>query len=162
MRLEAIESVYRERLPAFVRVATAIVGDRELARDAGHDGFVRAVLYRRRFRGGGSPEAWLWRIVVNEARKRGAREARATPVDPSDLRVEHAVDNGRPSDELSALIAALPERQRLTLFLRHYADLDYAAIAHALSVSQGTVGATLNAAHKALREQLEEVDRCLT
>jgi DNA-directed RNA polymerase specialized sigma24 family protein len=42
------------------------------------------------------------------------------------------------------------------LFLRYYADLDYDAIAEALGISPGTVGATLHAAHKAMRERLKE------
>ena len=53
-------------------------------------------------------------------------------------------------------VAALPERQRLALFLRYYADLDYAAIADALGVRRGTVSATLNHAHAALREALQK------
>ena len=43
------------------------------------------------------------------------------------------------------------------LFLRYYADLDYATIADTLGIAAGTVAATLNAAHQALRRQLEEV-----
>jgi RNA polymerase sigma factor (sigma-70 family) len=61
-----------------------------------------------------------------------------------------------------AAAAALPERQRLVLFLRYYADLDYAAIAAALGITEGTVGATLNAAHAVLRRSLEEANRCKT
>ena len=45
-------------------------------------------------------------------------------------------------------IAALPERQRLAIFLRYFADLDYAAIAAALEIEVGTVSATLNSAHR--------------
>src|SRR5206468_6238374 len=41
------------------------------------------------------------------------------------------------------------ERQRLVLFLRYYADLDYAAIADTLGIGPGTVGASLNHAHAA-------------
>jgi DNA-directed RNA polymerase specialized sigma24 family protein len=48
------------------------------------------------------------------------------------------------------------------LFLRYYADLDYASIAAALDIAEGTVGATLNAAHVALRRSLEEAERCRT
>ena len=58
-----------------------------------------------------------------------------------------------------AWIAALPERQRLAVYLRYYADLDYRAIASALDVEVGTVSATLSAAHRALRRSLEEVER---
>jgi RNA polymerase sigma factor (sigma-70 family) len=53
----------------------------------------------------------------------------------------------------------LPERQRLVLFLRYYADLGYSAIAEALGISPGTVASTLNAAHESLRRNLEEVRR---
>jgi len=37
----ALERVYRDRLEAFVRVAAAIAGDRDVARDAVQDGFAR-------------------------------------------------------------------------------------------------------------------------
>lgn len=43
------------------------------------------------------------------------------------------------------------------LFLRFYADMDYATIAELLDVSEGTVGASLNAARKTLRGLLGEV-----
>jgi RNA polymerase sigma factor (sigma-70 family) len=58
-----------------------------------------------------------------------------------------------------AAVQQLPERQRLVLFLRHYADLDYGSIAVALSISDGTVAATLHAAHARLRQLLAEVKR---
>jgi RNA polymerase sigma-70 factor (ECF subfamily) len=61
--------------------------------------------------------------------------------------------------ELATLIALLPERQRLVLFLRYYADLDYRRIAQILRVEVGTVSATLHAAHTSLRRALKEVQR---
>lgn len=60
---------------------------------------------------------------------------------------------------LAAAIAALPERQRLAVFLRYYADLDYASIADALGVKGGTVAAALSAARENLRKSLEEALR---
>lgn len=60
---------------------------------------------------------------------------------------------------MRAAVAALPERQRLALFLRHYADLDYESIAAALGVRRGTVAASLHAAHETLRETLTGVKR---
>jgi len=50
----------------------------------------------------------------------------------------------------------LTERQREVVFLHYYADLDYTAIAAALAISAGTVGATLTAARRTLRQALEE------
>jgi RNA polymerase sigma factor (sigma-70 family) len=72
--------------------------------------------------------------------------------------VGHEATNGL-GDPIRALVAALPERQRLVLFLRYYADLDYERIALALGISPGTVAATLNQAHSRLRAQLEEVPK---
>ena len=65
----------------------------------------------------------------------------------------HLVDNGR--SEVLEAIRHLPERQRLALFLRYYADMDYATVAEVLGVTSGTVGAALNAAHNTLKVRLE-------
>ncbi len=54
-------------------------------------------------------------------------------------------------------VAALPDRQRVALFLRYYVDMSYAEIGDALEIRTGTVSATLNAAHRALRSSLEDV-----
>jgi RNA polymerase sigma factor (sigma-70 family) len=62
-------------------------------------------------------------------------------------------------EEVRRLVARLPERQRLVLFLRYYADLDYATIAEVLAISGGTVGATLAQARDALRQLMTEVRR---
>jgi RNA polymerase sigma factor (sigma-70 family) len=56
------------------------------------------------------------------------------------------------------LVAKLPERQRLAVFLRYYADLDYAAIGTALGTRTGTVSATLAAGIRSLRRMAEEVE----
>jgi len=72
---------------------------------------------------------------------------------------EPAAANGHPERdaELRVALARLPERQRIAVFLRYYADLDYVAIGEALGISTGTVAATLNSAHTALRSRLEAV-----
>ncbi len=68
----------------------------------------------------------------------------------------HAVDEDA---DLRAAIALLPDRQRAAIFLRYFADLDYAAIAEVLDVRVGTVSATLSAAHTSIRRTLQEVER---
>jgi RNA polymerase sigma-70 factor, ECF subfamily len=148
-----LERVYRVHFLRFVRVATAIAGDEEAGADAVHDAFVQAVRNRRSFRGDGPLEAWLWRMVVNAAKRRVF--GRPTG-ELEELGVEHENGFGEP---VRALIASLPERQRLALFLRYYADLDYESIASTLGVTTGTVGATLNAAHAALRGSFKEAHR---
>ena len=77
--LAAIEAVYRERLRSFVRLATAITGNEQVAADAVHDGFVRAVRYRSGLRDRESAPGWVCRIVLNEAKKRSAARAATSP-----------------------------------------------------------------------------------
>ena len=151
--LDELEALYRTRFETFVRVAASVTGDAERARDAVQDAFATAVSRRRSFRGDGPLEAWVWRIVLN-----GARSDVRRRVPPADSE-EHMTGNGHPEHdaELRIALARLPERQRTAVFLRYYADLDYAAIGEALGIAEGTVAATLNAAHAALRNRLQEV-----
>jgi RNA polymerase sigma-70 factor (ECF subfamily) len=111
--------------------------------------FARSLRASRTYRGEGGLEAWVFATLVNVCRdvvRRG---------DPPS---EPAATNGHPETfpELRAAIALLPERQRLAVFLRYYADLEYDAIAAALDVERGTVAASLHAAHASLRATLKE------
>jgi RNA polymerase sigma factor (sigma-70 family) len=152
-----VEAVYRQRHREFLRVATAITGNQHLGEDAVQEGLVRALSKRSTFRGRGTVEAWLWKVIVNAARNLAARTPRPSSIqneETASLQIEEAANTIRDC------VAALPERQRLVLFLRYYGDLDYAAIARTLGVRVGTVSATLNQAHTTLRPLLtEEVQR---
>jgi RNA polymerase sigma-70 factor, ECF subfamily len=152
-----VEEVYRLRYRQFLRVTTAITGDVDAGHDAVQEGFAAALRHRDAYRGDGPLEAWIWRAVVNAARKTRTRHARSVGVADSAT----GTNGGVSADEtgVRTWIAGLPERQRLTVFLRYYADLDYRSIATALNVEVGTVSATLSSARSALRRQLSEVTR---
>jgi RNA polymerase sigma-70 factor (ECF subfamily) len=144
-----IESIYRSEHVQFARVARALTGDGESALEAVQEGFADALGNAEQWSGRGSLEGWVWRCVINRARK--ARPHRAPVVIPE--------RNGRHIEgdpELRACLAALPERQRLVVFLRYFADLSYREIAETLEIEVGTISATLHAAHDSLRAALEE------
>jgi RNA polymerase sigma factor (sigma-70 family) len=157
--VEALESLYRADLPRFVRAAAAIVGDDAAGRDAVQEAFVQAVRKRASYKFEAPLEAWVWRIVINEAlalRRRRAPELEwesESAITPSTNHVPEQDATVR------AWVASLPERQRLVVFLRYFADLDYQSIATALEVEVGTVSATLATAHAALRRSYEEAVR---
>jgi DNA-directed RNA polymerase specialized sigma24 family protein len=146
-RMDGLEALYRGRLNEFVRVATAIAGDRERGLDAVQDAFTSAVRKRHRFRGEGTLEAWVWRIVVNAARDAARRAKPTAPMD--DVPAVDARSARLP-------LHLLTDRQREVLFLHYYADLDYSTIGAALEISPGTVGATLSAARRTLRGALQK------
>jgi RNA polymerase sigma-70 factor (ECF subfamily) len=154
--LVEFERLYERDFHAFVRVARAIVGDAQLAVDAVHDGFTAAIRARDGYRGDGPFDAWVWRAVVNAARKGRAARANLLPL-PSVDDVGGTEENPHEL-RLRQVLLALPERQRLIVFLRYYADLDYRAIAAALGIEVGTVSAALSAAHRSLRNALQEVE----
>ena len=150
-----LEAIYREQYSRFLRFAVANLGDIEHGRDAVHEAFVRAFRSIGDFRGQARLESWLWRILVNVC----VAEKRRRVVPTEDVLLQASADDFPEWPEIREAIAALPERQRTTLFLRHYADLDYDQIGAVLGVARGTVAATLNAAHTKLRSVLGEVKR---
>jgi RNA polymerase sigma-70 factor (ECF subfamily) len=150
--LADLESLYRERFGAFAAFAAAIVGDANEGFDVVQDSFVTAVRTRRRFRGDGPLEAWVWRIVLNHARDRRRKDRRRERLEPA----TPASSNGHHEDaDVRLMLARLPRRQREAIFLRYYAGLDYARIALVLGISTGSVGATLHSAHASLRRMVE-------
>lgn len=154
--IESIEAAYRDGYDRFLRAAAAILDNHAQAADAVQDAFAQAVRSRHSYRGDAPLEGWLWRIVLNATlaiRRSTPHELpldEAAPIEPGFV----LTDTDR---EIRRWIAALPERQRLAIFLRYFADLDYRSIADALQIEVGTVSATLAAAHTSLRLSMQEV-----
>jgi RNA polymerase sigma-70 factor (ECF subfamily) len=157
--LERIAAAYALRFTQYERVATAIAGDRERGRDAVQEAFARAIAGHLDYRGDGPLEAWLWRAVTNAAHNQRRAAHSLVPLDSLEGEAEHrlATSRGRRADAVREHLAVLPERQRLVLFLRYYADLSYTQIGEVLGLRTGTVSATLAAAHRTLRGRLEPV-----
>jgi RNA polymerase sigma factor (sigma-70 family) len=155
---DQLEQLYRARFETFLRVASAITRDPDAGRDAVQSAFVAAVRNRRSFRGAGGLDAWVWTIVVREARRLGRAEHHLTLDHLSEELSATPASNGHGDVEslgIRRFIASLPERQREAVFLRYFADLDYRTIARVLEIEPGTVSATLSAAHQTLRKRLE-------
>ena len=151
--LDTLERLYIDAYERLLHVAYAIIGDLDAAADAVQDGFAAAVAHQATYRGDGSLEGWVWKIVVNAARSR-ARTDRRLRTRPTS---READDDASDVSALSAVVARLPERQRLAVFLRYFAGFSYAEIADVMEVAPGTVATTLSRAHSALRRSLEEV-----
>jgi RNA polymerase sigma-70 factor (ECF subfamily) len=155
LTVEAVGAMYRWRYTTFLRVAEAVTGDVELARDAVNEGFANALQSRASYRGEGSAEAWVWSCIVNAARRTRRRQGPSVNGSSEDVAIAPP-QTPEADTAIAAALAQLPERQRLVLFLRYYADLDYGSIAAVLTIDVGTVGAHLHKAHRSLRRCLEE------
>jgi RNA polymerase sigma-70 factor (ECF subfamily) len=152
-----LEALYRDKYANFRNVLAAVTGSSDSARDVVQEAFVVAMSKHRDFRGTGSLEGWVWRIAlrlaVHESRRQLTRAAPLADL-PSAVLVERDVD-----PTLAAAVRALPERRRLVVFLRYFGDHSYTEIAEICGISEGTVAATISAAHRELRDLLASEDR---
>jgi RNA polymerase sigma-70 factor (sigma-E family) len=148
----------RARLPALVRFAVALTGDRGLAEDVVQEVLIRAYGRWSRIASLDQPEAYLRRMVTNEYLSWRRRWARITPHADVTAVAEVGGDEDRDHAEahadraaLAAELARLPKRQRAVLVLRYYEHLTDAEIADVLGCPQGTVRSLASRALHALR-----------
>ena len=78
------ESLYRSSFRRFVRVAAAITRDEDAATEAVQEAFARTIRTRSGFRGDGPLDAWLWRAVVDEAKRLSMRPTTLSSDDASE------------------------------------------------------------------------------
>jgi RNA polymerase sigma-70 factor (ECF subfamily) len=146
-----------------LRVAYVVGGGAD-AEDAAQDAFVKAYRALDRFRPGAPFRPWLLRIVANEARNRGRSSRRRSALA---LRVAHpdatavaspedmAVAGDRRRRVLDA-VNALPEKDRMVIGCRYFAELSEAETAAALGWPAGTVKSRTSRALDRLRTLLPE------
>lgn len=149
-----------ERMPALLRYAHLLTGDRDRAEDLVQSAFAAAYRHRRRIDPAGA-EAYLRRAVLNGYLswwRRGRVRERVTdrPPDRPTADVAPTVDD---RDAMWAALATLPPRQRAVLVLRYYEDLSEADIARVLDVSAGTVKSQAAKALATLRRSAALGDR---
>ncbi len=159
----AFERLVAERLPALLRLAVMLTGDRVEAEDLVQTALVKAWRHSGRIVTRAAPAAYLRRIVVHEHAS-GHRRRRHETV-PFDDSLADRVPGGVPadpdateavvdSDALWRALATLPARQRAVLVLRIYEDLDDREIADLLGVGESTVRSNASRALGSLRSQL--------
>ncbi|MDQ3586410.1 MAG: RNA polymerase sigma factor [Acidobacteriota bacterium] len=158
-------------------VATAwrLLGDREDARDAAQEVFLRVYKYLHRYRPGQDFQGWLYRITVNVchdvARKRRAHEGggrqTATTEDEPGLFENIAAPSREGGDaEASALLnqqraflaralALLPEKERAALVLRDLEGLSTEEVASILGSRPVTVRSQISSARQKLKRYCE-------
>lgn len=151
-----IADLYRCDAIGLLRYATALAGNPEMARDAVQEAFFRYFRYRSAGRVIGSPKGWLIRVVRNyvlDQMKAGSR---------MEVGMESLLNLPGPDElpELEAgildVLQSMPEiglspREMECVRLR-MDDLPYEAIAGALGLAVGTVGALLARAHEKIRK----------
>ena len=154
--------LYARHVPAGVRLAYLLTGDRQQAEDLAHEAFVRCVGRFAHLRAREAFDGYLRRSIVNLhasgvrrkyverewLRREGPRVARATSTLP-DVSARQ---------DLWRALGTLPSRQRAALVLRYYEDLSERDTAAVLGCSLAAVKSLVARGSEALRAEIAEGD----
>ncbi len=152
------EEFTAERLPAVLRFAGVLTGDRALAEDVVQEVLIRAHGRWKRISRLDRPELYVRKMVVNQFLSWRRRSWRLVPSGSgSDIDHRRTPDHALHYAERDALLGELgklPGRQRAVLTLRYYEGLSDSEIAQVLGCTPGTVRGYASRALAALRVEL--------
>lgn len=133
------------------RLAYALAGP-DAAQDVAQQAWVQALAAYPGLTRANNLRGWLLTITHHCAMDVHRRRRELVHDDPASLPAAPiAAPPAEPADELWARVGALPERQREVVVLRFVADLDHAAIAAAVGISNAMSRRLLSDALAALR-----------
>ncbi len=156
---EAFESLMSATEARVLSVAWRMLGDRDRARDAAQDVYLRVFRSLRGYRPGGDFRGWIYRITVNVCRDHERRSrlfrwflplSRRDRPGPQEIpvRVEERVEERLLVEHA---LKALPPRERAALVLRDLEGLTAEEAAAVLGSSAGTVRSQVASARQKLR-----------
>jgi RNA polymerase sigma-70 factor, ECF subfamily len=140
-------------------VARLILRDRELARDAVQDAYIRAWRDLPGLRDPHHFDAWLHRLTVNACldvvrrRRRRPMEVELTPISPPTIKDETGLVADR--DQLERGFRHLGIDHRAVLVLHYYVGMSVPALAETLGIPLGTAQSRLGRALTALRAAMQ-------
>lgn len=146
------------RLPAVLRFAGVLAGDRALAEDVVQEVLIRVHRQWGRIGGLDHPEQYVRKMVLNEYLSWRRRSWRMIPRgDTREVDDRQTLDYATAHAERDALLAELaklPRRQRAVLVLRYYQGLTETEIAELLDCKPGAVRGYMSRALAALRVEM--------
>jgi RNA polymerase sigma-70 factor (sigma-E family) len=154
----AFRAFARPRAAPLHRTAYLLCGDWHLAEDLVQETLAKVYLHWHRVRGVENPDAYVRRILLNEARAHWRR--RHVPVlspaetDYREPALDGAEDQVVRRAELLQALLRLSGRQRATVVLRYVDGLTERETAAVLGCSEGTVKSQASRALTALRKHL--------
>ena len=163
---DAWGELYRRYAPAIFRFCRRLLPAREDAEDATTEIFMKVRQKLGTYDSSRPFTAWLYKVASNHCwdtlRRRRIRQDLETG-DLDTLPLEHPdpgqlerLQTEHTSKEVRTGLAKLPDRARMALVLRYYADMSYDEIADTLGVRRAFVGVLLLRARHQLRDALSE------
>lgn len=157
---QAQEKIYKIFSPKFFSLCLKYSADYEQAKDNLQDGFIKIFQNIDQFKGQGSFEGWMTRIIINTALSSRERliflSIDEEYVEDEDIEDEVEVDEKILSREfLLKVIEDLPNRYRIVFNLYYVEELSHKEISAMLGISESTSKSTLSRARVRLKERIE-------
>jgi len=158
---DAQEKLYHKFAPKFFTLCLKYSSNYEQAKDTLQEGFIRIFQNISQYKGKGTFEGWMTRIIINTALKEYQNksvflsitddfmEEPEVEVDEDELTVEYLIQ----------LVQELPERYRLVFNLYVMEGYAHKEIAKMLNITEGTSKSNLSRARQKLKERLENVNK---
>jgi RNA polymerase sigma-70 factor (ECF subfamily) len=149
--------------PVYALVARMMVAQRHAIDDVAQDSMIKVLEALPSFdpRGKAKLQTWILTITARTCIDALRRTKKLEPVEDHEDRAtideESRAFAKVTMSKVEAAMAKLPDDHRAVLVLRAYHDLDYAEIATALGVEEGTVKSRLARARAALKTVMEPV-----
>lgn len=155
---EAFAALVRRFQDMVVGYSYSLVGDRQLAEDVAQEAFLTAYLHLSTLRQPAAFPGWLRRIVERQAyRLRRGQPMMLLPLEAAVNCVATApepallLEQSEDRDQLYAVLAALPEPQRVVVTLFYISDYSLQEISTFLAIPVGTVKSRLHTARERLK-----------
>jgi RNA polymerase sigma-70 factor, ECF subfamily len=166
----AFEALVDEHEALMLRVATMYVRSQAVAQEVVQDTWLGVLKAIASFEGRSSLKTWIFRILVNNAKTRGARERRSVPFsalspdDTFDTEKVVAEDGPQPEQRVIAretidravrAIDGLPDPQRRVIAMRDLQGCSSEEVCSVLGISGGNQRVQLHRARAKVQRELE-------
>lgn len=140
-------------------VCLRYISNHDIAKDILHDGFVKVLTSIKSYRGEGSFEGWVRRIVVNTAleylrQRKGNLEVE---LDFASSKVSEGESNGHDLNFFLGIVSELPPQYRTVFNLYAVDDYTHNEIAEMLDITESASKSNYSRAKAILRDKLEKV-----
>ncbi len=163
----AQNQLYSKYAPSMLGICLRYAKSRDEAEDMMQEGFIKIFTNIDGFRGDGSFEGWMKRIMINTAityYKKNLKHQYHTDIDEIDEK--HSTDEDQdnaieevniPREKLMELIQGLPEGYRMVFNLYVFEQYSHKDIADLLGVSVNTSKSQLSKARRLLISRITEI-----
>ena len=160
---KAQQQLYEMFAPKMLSVCRQYIKDISLAEEVMVGGFFKAFTALDSFKGTGSFEGWLRRIMVRESISwlRKERKLHFEPEEAIDHSTQHAVylDSPLEVEHLQRIIDELPEGYKMVFVMYAVEGYKHSEIAEALGISESTSKSQLFKARKMLQRRLNDQNK---